>query len=160
MKTTMALVLALSTIVAAPAYAQLGGLSGRLKQAQDAKAKVDKIADLKMSDADERKLGEEVSAKLRQEFGVYQDKDVTRYVSLVGNVLAQASSRPQLDWQFIVLDTDGVNAFASPGGIVHITRGARGLGQPDRDAKGGSNPNKVDIAINPAELADFKKGIA
>ena len=26
-----------------------------------------------------------------------------------------------------MLDTDGVNAFASPGGIVHITRGALGL---------------------------------
>ena len=127
MKTTIAVMLALSASVAVPADAQLGGLSGRLKQAQDAKAKVDKIADLKMSDADERKLGEEVSAKLRQDFGVYQDKDVTRYVSLVGNVLAQSSSRPRLDWQFIVLDTDGVNAFASPGGIVHITRGALGL---------------------------------
>ena len=127
MKTTIALMLALSAGVAVPAHAQLGGLSGRLKQAQDAKAKVDKIADLKMSDADERKLGEEVSAKLRQDFGVYQDKDVTRYVSLVGNVLARSSSRPRLDWQFIVLDTDGVNAFASPCGIVHITRGALGL---------------------------------
>jgi predicted Zn-dependent protease len=127
MKTAIVLMLAFSAGVAMPAQAQLGGLSGRLKQAQDAKAKVDKIADLKMSDADERKLGEEVSAKLRQDFGVYQDKDVTRYVSLVGNVLAQSSSRPRLDWQFIVLDTDGVNAFASPGGIVHITRGALGL---------------------------------
>jgi predicted Zn-dependent protease len=127
MKTTIALTLALSAGVAMPAHAQLGGLSGRLKQAQDAKAKVDKIADLKMSDADERRLGEEVSAKLRHDFGVYQDKDVTRYVSLVGTLLAQSSSRPRLDWQFIVLDTDGVNAFASPGGIVHITRGALGL---------------------------------
>jgi predicted Zn-dependent protease len=136
MNTTIALVLTLSTIGAAPAHAQLGGLSGRLKQAQDAKAKVDKIADLKMSDADERKLGEEVSAKLRQEFGVYQDKDVTKYVSLVGNVLAQASSRPQLDWQFIVLDTDGVNAFASPGGIVHITRGALGLIKNEAELSG------------------------
>jgi predicted Zn-dependent protease len=128
MKTTIALLFALSTIFAAPAHAQLGGLSDRLKQAQDAKAKVDKIADLmKMSDADERKLGEEVSAKLRQEFGVYQDKEVAKYVALVGRVLAQGSSRPGLDWQFIVLDTDGVNAFASPGGLVHITRGALGL---------------------------------
>jgi len=32
-----------------------------------------------------------------------------------------------LPWTFIVLDTDGVNAFASPGGFVHITRGALGL---------------------------------
>jgi predicted Zn-dependent protease len=127
MKITVALLFALSAIAAAPAHAQLGGLRDRLKQAQDAKAKVDKIADLKMSDADERKLGEEVSAKLRQEFGVYQDQKVARYVTLVGRVLAQGSSRPGLDWQFIVLDTDGVNAFASPGGLVHITRGALGL---------------------------------
>jgi hypothetical protein len=38
--------------------------------------------------------------------------------------------------------------------------GARGLGQPDRDAKGGTNPNRVVIIINPADLAEFKKGIA
>ena len=38
--------------------------------------------------------------------------------------------------------------------------GARGLGQPDRDAKGGSNPNRVVIIINPADLVEFKKGIA
>ena len=127
MKKTIALSAALFVAISAPPYAQLGGLSGRIRQAQEAKDKADKIADLRMSDSDERKLGEHVSAKLRQDFGVYQDKDVTRYVSLVGSVLAQASSRPQLDWQFIVLDTDGVNAFATPGGIVHITRGALGL---------------------------------
>jgi beta-barrel assembly-enhancing protease len=111
-------------LLSTPAFAQLGGLSGRLKQAQEAK---DKLAELKMSEADERKLGEQVSLRLRQEFGVYQDKEVAKYVSLVGRVLAQGSSRPGLDWQFIVLDTDGVNAFASPGGLVHVTRGALGL---------------------------------
>jgi predicted Zn-dependent protease len=41
--------------------------------------------------------------------------------------LAKASDRPNLAWTFIVLDTDGVNAFASPGGLVHVTRGALGL---------------------------------
>ena len=50
-----------------------------------------------------------------------------KYVTLVGTTLAQQSERPNLPWTFIVLDTDGVNAFASPGGIVHITRGALGL---------------------------------
>jgi hypothetical protein len=38
--------------------------------------------------------------------------------------------------------------------------GARGLGQPDRDAKGGSNPDRVAVAVTPAELAEFSKGIA
>jgi hypothetical protein len=35
-----------------------------------------------------------------------------------------------------VLDTDGVNAFASPGGIVHITRGALGLIQNEAELAG------------------------
>ena len=120
-----------------PASAQFGSLGETLKHAQDAKSKVDKqVAEIKISDADERKLGEDVSAKLRQDFGVYQDKDVTKYVSLVGKVLAQSSSRPYLDWQFIVLDTDGVNAFASPGGIVHVTRGLLGLVKNEAELAG------------------------
>jgi predicted Zn-dependent protease len=128
MNTRIGCSLALMALVSTPAYAQLGGLSGRLRQAQEAKGKLDKVAgELRVSDADERKLGEQVSLQLRQQFGVYQDKDVARYVSLVGKVLAQGSSRPALDWQFIVLDTDGVNAFAAPGGIVHVTRGVLGL---------------------------------
>ena len=122
MKTaTFALALVLT---AAPAYAQLGGALGKLNKAKDT---ADKVKDLKISDADERKIGEQVSAQLCETFGVFQDPAVTKYVSLVGNVLAQASSRPNLQWEFIVLDTDGINAFASPGGLVHITKGALGL---------------------------------
>jgi predicted Zn-dependent protease len=122
MKTaTFALALVLT---AAPAYAQIGGALGKLNKAKDT---ADKAKGLKLSDADERKIGEQVSAELCNTFGVYQDAAVTKYVSLVGNVLAQASSRPNLQWEFIVLDTDGINAFASPGGLVHITRGALGL---------------------------------
>jgi len=136
MKTAIVVAAALCWAVSVPAYAQLGGLTKRIGQAKEVKDKTDKIADLKMSDKEERQLGETVSAKLRQAFGVYQDKDVTKYVSLVGQVLAQSSSRPSLDWQFIVLDTDGVNAFAAPGGLVHITRGALGLIRSEAELAG------------------------
>ena len=47
MKITIALSAALCALLTAPAHAQLGGLSGRLKQAQDAKSKLDKVADLR-----------------------------------------------------------------------------------------------------------------
>jgi predicted Zn-dependent protease len=128
MKKTLALSVALLSLVSAPAYAQFGGALGkRIGQAKDAKEKVQKVIDIHVTDAEERQIGEKVSAQLRQDFGVYQNPEVTKYVALVGTVLAQASSRPGLKWEFIVLDTDGVNAFASPGGLVHITRGALGL---------------------------------
>jgi hypothetical protein len=137
MKLPVALMFACVMYVAVPAHAQFGSLNDRLKQAQEAKDKLDKkVGDIRISDADERKLGEDVSSKLRQEFGVYQDKDLTKYVSLVGKVLTQGSSRPYLDWQFIVLDTDGVNAFASPGGLIHVTRGLLGLIRTESELAG------------------------
>ncbi len=108
-----------------PAYAQLGGL---LKKAQEiGEQQKKKLDDLMVSAEEERQIGEEVSAKIRQRFGVVQDAGVHKYVTLVGTLVARQSERPALPWTFIVLDTDGVNAFASPGGIVHITRGALGL---------------------------------
>ena len=36
--------------------------------------------------------------------------------------------------------------------------GSRGV-NPDRDAKGGSNPTLVPVTLTAAEIADFRKGI-
>ena len=96
---------------------QVGSL---LKRAQQ-------MRDIQMTDEEEAKLGEAVSERIRQRYGVVQDPAIHKYVTLVGGVLAQASTRPNLPWRFIVLDTDGVNALAAPGGLVHITRGALSL---------------------------------
>ena len=125
MKATALALSALFVIAtAAPAQAQLGGILKGANKAADAKQKYD---DWKITDAEERQIGEQVSLKLRTRFGVYQNEPVTKYVSLVGAALAQTSTRPGLDWKFIVLDTDGVNAYATPGGFVHVTRGLLGL---------------------------------
>jgi predicted Zn-dependent protease len=115
-----------------PAAAQLGGISGALKKAQTVK----KLSDAKVSEAEERQIGQEVSDKVVETFGVYQDANVAKYVTLVGAVLAQASSRPDVDWQFVVLDTDGVNAFAAPGGFIHITKGLLGLMKNEAELAG------------------------
>jgi predicted Zn-dependent protease len=123
-------------LTATPAFAQIGGLGKLVKKGSEAKEKVDQVRDIVITEADERKIGEKVSELVREEFGVYQDKNVTRYVTLVGTVMARASSRPELKWEFIVLDTDGVNAFASPGGLVHITKGALGLLKSEAELAG------------------------
>jgi len=109
---------------ASPAFAQLGSLLDKAGKAAQAGKK---ITDLKITDDEERQIGAAVSEKVRQQYGVVQDAAVHRYVSLVGMVVAQASTRPDLEWRFIVLDTGGVNAFAAPGGFIHITRGALAL---------------------------------
>lgn len=115
----------LSLLAAAtPARAQLGGILNKAQKVSDAK---DKLDALNISEDEERTIGADVSLKVRTRFGVVQDPAVTKYVTLVGRTLAAQTERPNLKWEFIVLDTDGVNAFAAPGGFVHITRGALGL---------------------------------
>ena len=119
--------------VSSPADAQLGGIVKRAQQVQERKQQFD---DLNVSEEEELKIGADVSLKIRQRFGVVQDPAVHKYVILVGTVLAQQSERPKLPWTFIVLDTDGVNAFAAPGGFVHITRGALGLIRSEAELAG------------------------
>lgn len=109
-------------VLAAPAGAQIPdkmrSVLDRAKQVRD---------ELRITEQQEQDLGAAVSERIRERYGVVQDAGVHRYVALVGTVLAQASGRPALPWKFIVLDTDGVNAFAAPGGYIHVTRGALAL---------------------------------
>ncbi|MDP2055758.1 MAG: M48 family metalloprotease [Acidobacteriota bacterium] len=116
-----------------------GGVSGQLGQitkgVQVAK-KANEVRDLSMTDAEEAELGANVSERIRTRYGVVQDAAVHRYLALVGTTLAQGSTRPALPWTFIVLDTDGVNAFAAPGGYVHITRGALALIKTEAELAG------------------------
>jgi predicted Zn-dependent protease len=115
-------------LLATPVAEQtIGQRLGQLNKA------VDKFNDLNITDAEERQLGADISAQLREKYGVVQDPAVHKYVTLVGTVLASASQRPNLQWTFVVLDTDGVNAFAAPGGYVHITRGALALIQNEAE---------------------------
>jgi beta-barrel assembly-enhancing protease len=122
----IALLLAVSVTPALAENDQLGQIGGAVKRVQQ-------LRDIQMSDAEEQQLGAAVSERVRARYGVVQDPNVHRYVALVGSALAQISDKPNFAWTFIVLDTDAVNAFAAPGGFVHITRGALALLQNEAE---------------------------
>ena len=121
--------------MAQPAFAQ-GVLNKLGKAANKAKGVADQLKDLVITEQEEHDMGEKISALLREKYGVVQSAPVHKYVSLVGKNLAASSTRPALPWVFVVLDTDGVNAFAAPGGYVHITRGALALCQNEAELAG------------------------
>ena len=60
--------------VTAPAFAQLGGIGKRVQQVQERKQQFD---DLNITEEEEIKLGSDVSAKIRQRFGVVQMRPFT-----------------------------------------------------------------------------------
>lgn len=76
-----------------------------------------------MSEASEIRTGQQLHVQVTQAMGVYDDLELQDYVQQLGAKLAAVSHRPKLEWKFTVVDTDNVNAFATPGGYVYISRG-------------------------------------
>jgi len=69
-------------------------------------------------------FGRELSARILGNYSILDNQKIHRYVNLVGKAVALYAGRPEIRYHFGVLDTDEINAFASPGGYIFITRGA------------------------------------
>jgi predicted Zn-dependent protease len=76
-----------------------------------------------MSESQEVQTGRQEDVKVRQEYGVYDNKALQQYVDEVGQRLGKASHRPNLQYSYVVVDSPEINAFALPGGYIYITRG-------------------------------------
>lgn len=55
--------------------------------------------------------------------GIYHHPELTDYINEVGNIVVEATDAYDINFKFFILDTDLVNGYACPGGIVFITRG-------------------------------------
>jgi predicted Zn-dependent protease len=78
-----------------------------------------------ITDSEEYYVGRAVAARILAKYKLSQNAKLTEYVNEVGNVVARKSTRPNpfRGYHFAVLDTDEINAFACPGGIIFITKG-------------------------------------
>jgi predicted Zn-dependent protease len=73
----------------------------------------------------EHYIGRAVGATLLGQYRPYYEPRLTAYLNLVGQTLAQSSDLPETydGYHFMVLDTDEINAFAAPGGLIFVSRG-------------------------------------
>ncbi len=74
-------------------------------------------------------LGRAVGARIVQRYAVLKDERANSYLNQVGQALALCSKQPYTygGYHFLLLDTDEVNAFAAPDGLIFVTRGMLGL---------------------------------
>lgn len=70
-------------------------------------------------------VGRAVAATILTQYAPWENDRATRYVTLLGQTLAQLSDRPETfgGYHFMILDSDEVNAFAAPGGHIFVSRG-------------------------------------
>ncbi|MBP7654662.1 M48 family metalloprotease, partial [Candidatus Dependentiae bacterium] len=77
-----------------------------------------------MSESMENSVGSEYYPVYTQiSNGEYPDKNLQNYISSVGLKMAKLSHRPNLNYEFNVVNSSVPNAYAIPGGKISITRG-------------------------------------
>ncbi len=81
----------------------------------------------------EIRFGRDLAARILGNYKLVKNANLINYVNIVGKSLSLYSGRPELKFYFAVLDTDEINAFATPGGYIFITKGA--LMQMDNEAQ-------------------------
>lgn len=76
-----------------------------------------------MSEAQEISMGKSYDPQIVEQYGLYDDKELQNFITAKGKEMAALSHRPNLPYEFKILDSPVVNAFAVPGGYVYFTRG-------------------------------------
>lgn len=76
-----------------------------------------------MSEGQEIEMGKSYDPQVTATYGVYQDETLQAFIDKKGKEMAAISHRPNLPYEFKVVDSPVVNAFAVPGGFVYFTRG-------------------------------------
>lgn len=74
-------------------------------------------------EAEEILIGKDIAAGLLGAAPLAKSSEEEIYVNNVGRWLALHSGRPDLPWHFGILEVETVNAFATPGGNIFISRG-------------------------------------
>jgi len=76
-----------------------------------------------MSEEKEIAMGKQYDPSIVANFGLYDAPQIQAFINEKGQEMAKISHRPNLNYEFKVLDSPVINAFAVPGGYVYFTRG-------------------------------------
>lgn len=116
-----------------------------------------KKANTDIDEPQEIELGDGIASNLLGAAPLYKNKRVQQYVNQVGRWLALQTERPDLPWQFGVLEDNDINAFAAPGGHVFITKGL--LARMHNEAElAGVLAHEISHVLRKHHLQAIKKG--
>jgi predicted Zn-dependent protease len=87
--------------------------------------------------SDEITIGREMASKLYGTYGQYDsDANKVKYLNLVNQSISREIGRAEITFRVGILDTDELNAFATPGGYILVTKGLLKLIQNEEELAG------------------------
>ncbi len=69
----------------------------------------------------EEKIGRKMAKRVERQYDLIEDRESLRRVQRIGEHLRSISGIKQINYQFNIIERDGPNAFAFPGGFIYIT---------------------------------------
>jgi predicted Zn-dependent protease len=97
------------------------------EKAQSIKKSTDAVAKTQEEFTPEQEyyIGRSVAAVILNKYPPYTNQPANEYLNLIGQTLAQVSDMPEIfrGYRVLVLNSDEINAFATPGGHIFITKG-------------------------------------
>jgi beta-barrel assembly-enhancing protease len=77
------------------------------------------------SPREDLQLGQEYAAHLDKQLPLLNDAEALRYLTNLGKRLAAfaPNNRPEYAWQYRIVNSSEINAFALPGGYIYVNRG-------------------------------------
>jgi len=101
-------------------FPRIPGIPGRAEKGLKA-AKT--LSEMEITADQEVAMGKEVAGKMVAYSGLFENAKALAYVRKVGEAVAIQSERKDVACHFDILDSDEINAFAAPGGLIFVTRG-------------------------------------
>ncbi len=85
---------------------------------------------------EERELGEKIVQEIKKRWPILQESSVNEYISGIGRRILQPLGPQPFDYQFFVLNSPEINAFAVPGGKVFLNSGLILLAENEAELAG------------------------
>lgn len=76
-----------------------------------------------LSVAEERRMGQQLIRQVRLRVPMTDDPELREYIQDLGQRLVSHANTPDMAYEFFVVDSPAINAFAMPGGYIGINRG-------------------------------------
>ena len=79
----------------------------------------------KFTPSQEYYVGRSVGAMVITRYKSLNNEEANRYLNVLGQTLAQFSDKPETyaGYHFLLMESDEINAFAAPGGLIFVSRG-------------------------------------
>ncbi len=71
----------------------------------------------------EVQAGAQYAAQINRQLPLVNDPEIVRYENEIGNSIARQADQRGIRYQFYVVNSDVINAFAVPGGHIYLNRG-------------------------------------